>query len=432
MRPRSLALRLTLLAMLGSLAALALAGVVIAGLLRNFILDSYDTRLDATMVGLMAATSINSTTGRLSIDATVADTRFETPFSGWYWQISDGEDPLIRSGSLWTENLKPGDIGPQGEHLLLKERQFTAPGGTNRLIIRASAPMAEIESDAASIIWPLVISLVLLALGLGIAIAAQIFIGLRPMRRLSGELGEIAAGRRETLTPSTYSEIQPIVARTNTLIEANRQTLERARTHAGNLAHGLKTPIAIIASEIDRPQIRRDVISEAMTRMDELVRHHLRRARAGASATARGVATPVGPVVDDLLLVFRGLTADRGLTLAAEIAPNLKFAGERQDLEELLGNLIDNACKWARGHVKIGAERLGARLVITIRDDGRGMSVENLARVGERGRRFDESRPGSGLGLSIVQDLAQLYGGTLDLTSAPDQGTTAKLELPAI
>ena len=443
MKRTSLGLRLGLLALTSSLIVLIVIGMAIAGLLRNFVVETYETNLNATLVALMANTQLETDIGRISVNVSVADPRYEQPFSGWYWQIADRDTVLVRSGSLWTQSLAaPVDgvmgTGPEGEALHILSRSYTAPGGTTRLLATAAMPQAQIEADIAAIVRPLAISLGLLALGLAAAIVVQIRFGLRPLRELSGQLRAIRQGNRDRLDPVPYAEIAPVVSELNTLLDTNAKTIERARTHVGNLAHGLKTPLAILATESAdpaMPEAKRTTLSELSDRMSRLVSHHLRRARTAATLGVAGARTPVAEIVSDLEPVFAGVYADKGLSLSAEIDPGLAFAGERQDLEELLGNLIDNACKWADSAVSVAARRMDAEtLEITVCDDGHGMSAHEARTAIQWGKRFDEGRPGAGLGLAIVADLAALYGGTLTLKphgEAPMTGACAVLRLPS-
>ena len=443
MKRASLGLRLAGLAFAGALVVLIVVGLAIAGLLRNFVVETYQTNLNATLVALMANTQFDPDLGRLSVNVAVADPRFEQPLSGWYWQISDADDVLVRSGSLWTQSLDvpaSGTIatGPENTTLHLLSRSFTAPGGGGRLIASAAMPQAEIEADIRAMLWPLGVSLGLLALGMALAILFQVRFGLAPLAALTGQLRAIRHGTRDRLDPVPYRELAPLVGELNTLLETNAKTIARARTHVGNLAHGLKTPLSVLASESADPALtaqKRTTLLGLSERMERLIGHHLRRARSAATLGVAGARTDIGAVLDDLAPVFRGVYADKGLRFEFTSEPGLTFAGERQDFEELAGNLIDNASKWARTTVAVTATRLdGQMLALVIGDDGPGMSPEQAQTARQWGKRFDEGRPGAGLGLAIVADLAALYGGTLTLVphgDAPLCGARAVLELPA-
>ena len=234
------------------------------------------------------------------------------------------------------------------------------------------------------------------------------------------------------------TEIAPLAGELNSLIQHSEEVVGRARTHVSNLAHFLKTPLSVLAAEADAHEDDPDAaaLAEMVKRqvftMRRQVDHYLSRARAAGSLDVLGNRTQVSAVLEDLARVIARIHAARGIVVDAECADDLYVRGERQDLEEMLGNLIDNACKWARGRVRVRCEKQGGRLVLTIEDDGPGLSAEQRSQVGERGERLDESVPGSGLGLAIVRDISKLYGGFFGLDESSLGGLMARLELPAI
>ncbi|MGC1553109.1 MAG: ATP-binding protein, partial [Bradyrhizobium sp.] len=235
-------------------------------------------------------------------------------------------------------------------------------------------------------------------------------------------------------------EIAPLARETNALIDANREIVERARTHVGNLAHAIKTPLSVIVNEATAHSsdlFAAKVLEQADVMRDQ-VAHHLERARIAARLTIVGTITEVGPVVEALRRTMEKIHRDRDIAIEVSAGSKTRFRGERQDLEEMAGNLVDNACKWttSRVSIEVHAEQPAASgatpmLRIIVDDDGRGLSEKERAQVSRRGQRLDESKPGSGLGLSIVVDLAALYGGSLTLGRAPIGGLRAELVLPA-
>jgi signal transduction histidine kinase len=241
-------------------------------------------------------------------------------------------------------------------------------------------------------------------------------------------------------------EIAPLARETNALIDANRAIVERARTHVGNLAHAIKTPLSVIVNEANSQNANRlgrdpfaaKVLEQADVMRDQ-VAHHLERARIAARLTVIGTVTDVAPAIDALRRTMEKIHRDRGIVIDLQADPMAQFRGEKQDFEEMAGNLVDNACKWADGRVfiEVLVERQGAtdpmpKLRIIVDDDGRGLSAAERATVARRGQRLDETKPGSGLGLSIVTDLAALYGGSLTLGTAPIGGLRAELVLPGV
>jgi signal transduction histidine kinase len=273
---------------------------------------------------------------------------------------------------------------------------------------------------------------ILFALGIGLLMRW----GLRPLRRVRQDLNQVREGDLQHLTGAYPSEIEPLVHDLNALIDSNREIVERARTHVGNLAHALKTPLAILQNETESlagPLAAK--VAEQTAIMRDQIEHHLNRARMAAQANVLGAVTPVGPVIAGLERVMRKVHQERQLDIQSVIAPELKFRGEKHDFEEMTGNLFDNACKWATSRVRVSAARRDAGprhfLLIAFDDDGPGLPAESRLAALSRGHRLDESKPGSGLGLSIVSELARVYGGNLKLERSELGGLGARLMLPA-
>jgi signal transduction histidine kinase len=278
----------------------------------------------------------------------------------------------------------------------------------------------------------LTLSLVILLGLLSIAALAQVLVGLAPLRAMQRALNDVRDGHAQRLLGRFPSEVQPLINDFNQVLQTNAEVVARARTQSGNLAHALKTPLAAMAQAANTPSA--DLAPLVRAQVERSQRHinaHLARSRAAASVRLPGQRTPVAPALDGLLRVMKRVHAGR--ELAFELAPvdsALLFAGEEQDLQEMVGNLLDNACLWARSTVRVGVNRSARELVMTVDDDGPGISPEQRSAVLERGARLDESAPGSGLGLAIVADLARLYGGDIALESGPLGGVRARLSLP--
>jgi signal transduction histidine kinase len=266
----------------------------------------------------------------------------------------------------------------------------------------------------------------------------QVRFGLAPLKRISESLAAIRSGSAEKLEGAFPVEIAPLARETNALLDANKEIVERARTHVGNLAHALKTPLSVMVNEANaRPQ---DPLASKVREQTDIMRdqvtRHLERARLAARLTVVGTVTDVLPVVQSLTRTMEKTHHDKNLAFQVDAPEQARFRGERQDLEEMVGNLVDNACKWAssRVSVEVAPERPapGREIVrIVVDDDGPGLTPTQREQVGSRGRRLDETKPGSGLGLSIVVELAALYGGALNLGTAPIGGLRAELVLPA-
>ena len=280
-------------------------------------------------------------------------------------------------------------------------------------------------------IGPALVALILMAAGLyG---ARQ---GLKPFRRLRDNLNAVRMGQDSRIGGAYATEVQPLVDDLNALLDDRDKAVKRALATAGDLAHGLKTPLALLAQEADlaeaagNPELARH-IAQHVDRMSRQVNYHLARARAAASGAAGAARCLVAPCAGALVRALLKLHAGRALEISSTVAPDLFVRVQREDLDEMLGNLFDNACKWASSNVVLQAERSGNMLVLTLDDDGPGLARDLRTVVLERGVRIDQAAPGSGLGLAIVRDLSELYGGSIVLEDSPLGGLRARLSLPA-
>jgi signal transduction histidine kinase len=307
---------------------------------------------------------------------------------------------------------------------------------TFRLIAAADeSQMAEPVARFSGALW---LALGVLGGGLLLAALVQVFIGLAPLRKLRAALGKVRSGETQRLAGDFPAEIMPLIDEFNSVLAENAEVVARARTQAGNLAHALKTPLSVLANAADHAgqgdaekEFAR-LVSEQVVSARRQVDYHLARAQAAATSRLPGVKTPLLPVIEGLLRAMRSIHAERQLELTLrEVPAVLSFRGEAQDLQEMLGNLLDNACKWATRRVELTASGADGQLRITIDDDGSGLADAQRDAVLRRGVRADQQVPGSGLGLSIVDDLARLYGGQIELTDSPLGGLRAVLTLPA-
>jgi signal transduction histidine kinase len=320
--------------------------------------------------------------------------------------------------------------------LRIVEREIRLAGANSTPYSYAVAgDAAEIASDISAFTTMLIAALAVLAIGLIVATLFQVRFGLLPLRVIGREVAAVRAGEAEKLTGRPPDEIMPLQDELNALIQSNREIVERARTHVGNLAHALKTPLSVITNEARAQEspLAGKVIEQAEIMRDQIT-HHLDRARVAARSNAIGDVTEVKPVLDALKRTLDRIYEERGLELETECAEGLKFRGEKQDFEEMVGNLLDNACKWAKAQVWVSAMRAqdADMLTVIVDDDGPGLTEEERAKVVKRGQRLDETKPGSGLGLSIVADLAHLYKGRFELEPSPSGGLRARLDLPSV
>jgi signal transduction histidine kinase len=278
---------------------------------------------------------------------------------------------------------------------------------------------------------PLLGSLLLLGLALGIATLVQLRIGLAPLGRMRTALAAVRSGHATTIPVDQPSELAPLATEINALLAENAAALANARGHVANLAHGLKTPLATLALSV-RPLDPDGTLGAQIARIDQAVRHHLGRARAATPGAASRVATPLAPVVADLADALARIHAERGIAADVAIDPALAVAVDRQDLDELVGNLLDNAWRWAATRIAVRATRSedDRFAMLAIEDDGPGIPESTRAAALSAGQRLDERGDGHGFGLSIATELANLYGGTLMLDTASLGGLVVQVTLP--
>ncbi|MFS8039204.1 ATP-binding protein [Xanthobacter sp. AM11] len=454
--PGSLAFRLFLSAMAITVVVLVVVGLVLSSLYRNAAERAFDRRLDVYLKTIVAEVA-NATEESPPEPRALADPLFVFPNSGWYWQIarvSDAGDARRASRSLSGGGLpllaeqgisgRPGLIregyalGPRGEKLRIVERDVDL-GGDDRYVVSVAAVAVELEQEISAFNLALAGTLVVLAAAFLLVVVAQVRFGLKPLSRISEALADVRSGKAERLEGAYPAEIAPLVREVNALIDANKEIVERARTHVGNLAHALKTPLSVLMNEAGtREDTLAGRVRDQASVMRDQVAHHLERARMAARVSVVASVCEVTPVVTSLARTMQKIHRAKELAIDVRIADDVRFRGEQQDIEEMVGNLVDNACKWASSRVEvevvIGRPRSpGDRVFfhVIIDDDGPGLDPARRLDVGRRGRRLDESKPGSGLGLSIVHELALLYGGNLELGTAPIGGLRAEIVLPA-
>ncbi|NUB24831.1 ATP-binding protein [Azospirillum brasilense] len=419
--------------------ALALAGLVLSGLFRDHVARRFEAELTNHLDQLAALTELGAD-GAPVLRQPLSDPRFRRPLSGLYWQVGPGDAPALRSRSLWDEALAlppdevaDGDIhrhsvvGPAGRQLSVLERAVTLPNGTAPLRMAVAQDEAELRAVVADFNRVLWLSLGALALALIAAAVVQVSVGLRPLVRLRAELAAVRAGRKKRFGGDSPREVQPLLDDLNALLDHSEEVVVRARLQAGNLAHALKTNLAVLANEAEGEAAARRVAE-----MRRHIDHHMARARAAAARGLPGVATPVADSAGALARVLEKLQGGGRVTVAVRVPREHVFAGERADLDEMLGNLLDNAMKWAGSRVEV-ASRLeaGGMLAGVVGDDGPGLPANRRDAVLAPGVRLDESTPGSGLGLAVVRDVARLYGGDLRLGDSPLGGLRVELVLPA-
>jgi signal transduction histidine kinase len=455
MRANSLALRLFLSATATTVIILLVTSFVLSSLYRSAIERAFDRRLGVYLRVLVADLAAPEEAAPEKLGASLGEPLFELPLSGWYWQVTRLDKSDVRSSrSLWDGGLphleergvhadtvggRQGYVdGPEDQHLRVVERTIDV-GDEGRYLVAVAGDFTEIADEQRAFDRALMITFTILAAVLLLTTMFQVRFGLLPLKRISERLAAIRSGRAERLEGRFPEEIAPLARETNALIDANKEIVERARTHVGNLAHALKTPLSVIVNEgnVRKTDGFAGKVLEQTDIMRDQVARHLERARLAARSTVLGSITDVAPVAQALARTMEKIHHERAIAIDVHVEQGARFRGERPDLEEMVGNLVDNACKWASSRVtlNISSERLDAagssRLRIVVDDDGVGLSAVDREAAGKRGQRLDETKPGSGLGLSIVTELATLYGGTLTLGAAPAGGLRAELTLPA-
>jgi signal transduction histidine kinase len=481
---RSLRWRLLGATLLTVTAAMLVAGWSLAGLFREYAETQFEAQLRLQLDQLTAAFEPGPEQ-RPQLQAPLSDPRWSRPYSGLYWQIerldpatgrtAEAQEPA-RSRSLWdfrlelpavagAEAVHRQIVGPDGQSLRALERRVriapaiatdtqqapaaapapparqardtpATPASEWRLVVAADD--AALQSAVARFTGLLVLFLAILGAALLAAALAQVHLGLKPLRNLQSAIADLRSGRAQRLAGSFPAEVEPLADDLNRVLDENRRVVERARQLAGNLAHAIKTPLAVLGGlaedqRIDRATLSRQLVEQVASIRGQ-VDWQLKRARQ-SSAGLPGQRTEVAPIVAGLVRVMRKVHAHREnrpeLEIAlAPVAPALRFAGESQDLHEMIGNLLDNACKWAHRQVRVSAAAVDGRLHITIDDDGPGLTEAQRAEVFQRGVRADERTPGTGLGLAIARETAELYGGRIALGASALRGLHAELDLP--
>ena len=421
---------------------LAVVAVLLTILFQRHIEEYFDAFMFDHMEENIAAARINDQ-GQLYLTWIPTDPRFMNPHSGWYWQIYEEDKLIAGSESLLNDTVDfilPDEenytqiqkvVGPGGETLRALVLDVKLKGSSKVYAFAIAGSVNSIRRDVEGFTSKLGITLIILGSGLLIVVLLQIRFGLKPLRLLKDSLSNIRTGKEKRLPEKFPSEIQPIVHELNALLDHSEGLLERARTQVGDLAHALKNPLTVIRNEAGEIKDHRgQLIREKADAMGAYMERYLSRARAAGSGNIIGASVAVQPVAKDICYLMAHMYQDKNIDIILKDLKGLYFKGDAQDLEEMLGNLMDNACKWANSKVVVKGEQRNSRLIINIDDDGPGIPEDQKDAVLQRGRRLDETVPGSGLGLAIVIDLAHLYHGTLTLHKSDEGGVGARLELP--
>lgn len=457
LRPgRSLTRRLIWLAAAWIFVALILTGGVLTSLFQESALRRLGSTLGDTIDEVVVAASVTPE-GQLYIGE-IREARTERLLSGKYWMVAepdaDGKlDVVAGSESLGGLTLAyapdllerlhnafgrtvsySAEDGPKGEPLRIAASMKTLPGRSEPVVFFAAIDRTDVDADTrqfATVTW---VALLLLGLGLVAAVFVQVRVGLRPLYDLDHAIAEVHRGRANRVGGAYPREIQPLADQVNLLLDHSQETVERQRTHVGNLAHALKTPLAVMLAEAGTQDGQLpDLVRRQAQVMRDQVEHHLRRARAAARAAhGLGESTPVEDVLDELAVMIERVFADKGVEIDWRAPEGLAFRGERQDLQEIFGNLIENAGKWCKRRVRVLAgPSVPGQMVVVVEDDGPGIPEDQRDTALKRGTRMDEATPGTGLGLSIVDELVRAYGGRITMGHSDMGGLKVVVELPS-
>ncbi|SON54897.1 Sensor protein PhoQ [Hartmannibacter diazotrophicus] len=448
---RSLALRMTLVAIVWSVVALAISGVILVGLFRDSAERHLDDRLKTSLDGL-AGSLVAAQRGSPLEGDSLAEPEFKLPLSGWYWLVKDGRTGIVlwSSDSLYGDALDVGNTpadgeiharyleGPGGVQLRVISQVITAPAGTG-YDVTVAGNAAQLNAEVMTFRQSVFVTFAVFAIGLLAAIFFQVRTGLRPLSRMRAALADVRNGESDRLTGDFPIEINPLAQEMNALIEANLKAVERARANAGNLAHALKTPLSVIINEsrTEKGPFAQKVLEQAAT-MRVRINDALEQARLAAERRVLGAVSDVGSSLKGIARVLKRAYADREIDIEIVMPKEMRVRVERSDLDEILGNVLDNACKFGNGRLRVSMEESRSSqtgrdfVIVSVEDNGRGLTEADRKTALQRGRRLDESVPGSGLGLSIVHDLVEIYGGTLDLGESALGGLAVRIGLPSV
>lgn len=442
-------MRLVTISVIWTALALVLGGYLLSLVFRDTLEQNFDERLNSLLENLIGISSDDTST-TVNLSRPMVDPRFEQPYSGWYWQIAPKGFSPVRSRSLWDVSLDVNfnqtvnrtryrfTSGPEEQQLRLVERDVTLPGSDLIYRFAVAIDTSEIDEQADRFDKILLVGLGALGAGLIAASLLQVFLGLKPLGHIKESLSKVRNGEEEYLPKDFPSEIQPLADELNALLDHNNEIVERSRTQVGNLAHALKTPIAVLRNEArmnDGPMS--ETVAKQTENMHKYVEHYLKRARMAANVKTISSHSQIMPSIHNIARALNKVHPDKNIIVKTEMEEKrLVFKGYLNDFEEMVGNIMENAAKWARRNITVECFKEGQNIKIEIRDDGPGIDIKAREAVFARGGRLDEKIPGTGLGLSIVKDLADLYGGKIILDenkqSDTGSGLLATLILPSV
>lgn len=439
---RSLRFRLAVGAVLAIAVALTLVWLFLSRLFTDYVVDRYASEMTAISDTLAARLVLED--GHLRLDGEPPDPRFSLPAGGRYWQVSRGDsEPPLRSRSLWDEAFEAASLhpsrypgfaeaeGPDGAAVLVASRDMTIGEGAGAHAFTVYAAFSRSELDAALDGYHRPMRVMLLFMGGVLMLAAflQGTVGLRPLNRLRDRVADIRAGRATHVDDEGPSEVRSLVTELNLLLEERETAVERARARASDLAHGLKTPLTVLSHLVETlPEEKRHIALQQIELVRQRADRQLQAARMGVERMA---ATSLPELTGKLVNVLTPFTREKKIRWQLDIEPGLTAEADPADVAEAVGNILDNAVRFARSHIEMTGKRAGPNVLLTIGDDGPGADPAHYERLLKRGARMDTEDGGSGLGLAISGDIVEAYGGRLDIGSSRLGGLEITLTFPA-
>ena len=439
----TLAFRIIALSSIWIVIALAVTAVMLISNHREHTAQHYDAHVQMHLEELTGASHFTDE-GRFSLSFKPSDPRYRDLYSGWYWEVKQGGKTLKRSASLGENNLDLKALvptpelgiheiaGPQGQTLRAHVVEIAIDPAKEPLVFLATAPTQGITEDVVDYSNHIVFGFIGLGIGLFLAVVLQVRVALKPFKAISTRIADIRSGKAEKLPEHQLEDVQPLVDELNNLLDHNTVLVKRARNQLGDLAHSVKNPLTVINNAVrDMKNEKKDLILQQTNDISRSVDHYLSRARTFGTEKVLGSRYSIRKASEDLVYAMQRIYQERDLVFDLSRLQGCWFKGEGQDMEEMLGNLLDNACKWAKSRVVIYCGTKNGRLSIVVEDDGPGIDEMEFDNVMRRGSRLDKSKPGHGQGLGIVKDIAALYGGALKLARSELGGLQATLDLPS-
>ena len=441
-RPASLQRRLLWSALTGLVVAMLAGAWGLSTAFAKAVERGFDERLK-TVLQTLVAEAETAADGSLVLGRPIGDPRFDKIYSGSYWQVSNAQGVLLRSRSLWDQEIPFSMAAPDGstlfrmwqnaagQQLRLAERDLTLPGRAEVLHFIVAGRTTEIEAEMRRFDQLLLLGVLGLALVMAVATAVQVRVGLRPLRGLLADLEAVWQGRRHRVDETLPRELAPLAAAVNQLLNHDDRALVRARDQAADLAHAIKTPLAVLRTDLDclDPAVAAGM-RERLDLIDGLVRRNLARATPDRGGAPTALGTQLRPVAEQMIELMRRVHPSRPIDAVLAVPEGVWVRLDRQDLEELLGNLLDNAWKWAGSRVRLSARVAESQCSLSIEDDGPGLAEQDRELVLGRRVRLDEHIPGQGLGLPIAHDIVTTASGTLVLERSEEGGLAVRMRLP--